>query len=277
MNRKIVLSIYGLMIATVSILFTSCAAEEGAHFAPRENEISFSTTKFNVGEITTDDGKVIKVPIRRSTNKGEFTTNVKYNTKDARFIADTLVTFANGDYVAYLNIEHPLADSLTAGVVYKVDLALVDSSLFSPSGLTSTTMSVSRKLTWNLVGEGMFSSELMAVLMGEVPPLSFEQEVDLAEESTVYRFKDVYDIGYSLYVLVNGNTVTIPEQQVFTLSVGLSEEYTPVLFEETTGTLVNGVLTVTVTPFLSDPIYGDFPFSALGLPDTYVEEFTFPQ
>lgn len=179
-----------LLIAGAAM--TSCDQDvECTKFTPEAGEnYSFSTkgTKFEVGA---SDNGVVKIPVYRGTTSGEesvaLTAEMDEDVAEVFSLASTNLTFADGEGVAYAQLRFGSVDNLEATGVYEITLKLAE-GVISVSGVGETTVTVSRKLTWEYIGDGHYTSQLFEE--------DWDQPVYKAQEGNIFKLPDCIIVGY---------------------------------------------------------------------------------
>ncbi len=192
MNNNIykILAVCAVVVLTA---FTSCNtdAEGEIYYPDTVADCSFASSKMIV-ELTADNAGLVKVPVYRGNAATAASMQVTVAMDDesaAIFTATTDVAFNAGENVGYVELKYASLDDLGATTKYTVTLTIPEESL-SPSAETKLTVQISRKLTWENIGTGVYTSELFGQ--------SWEQPVEKAKEGNIYRLPDCVYEGYPL-------------------------------------------------------------------------------
>ena len=197
---------------TALLLFaTSCSQDvEGPKYNGKDG-FAFAATVLNVETGTEDDGKVL-VPVYRGNStdnmaqigfeievnetvdtviNGEETTYTKQVWADADpdgvfSLTTPRVIFADGAKVAYAQIRYTDIEALGLTAKYKIRLTIKDG--LSPSKKGQTTVSVSRKLTFDLLGKCKYFDICLFYD-------TYEADIYRAREAEIYRIMDPYSEG----------------------------------------------------------------------------------
>ncbi len=206
MNKIIIL--VGMVIIAFSMIFTSCEAPEGNTYQIDGTKLSFQTARFDMN-LVDSDGTSIKVPINRSNTTGAYDVPVTLKTTSQTLftLASSTVSFKDGEGVAYAEINHPVASQLNPAATYNL-VVKYDKALNSPSGLDSTIVNVKRKVTWQSIGTGTYTSAFFED--------SWAQPIEQAlEDPTLYRMPNCLTNNYPILFVINSttNAVTFNTQQ----------------------------------------------------------------
>lgn len=178
-------------LVTSAFAFTSCDQDaEGPKYSPESDACySFANNQMTF-EVTAEENGVVNIPVYRGKGGAEATIDVTVVEADEIFSAiQPTVTFANGENVAYIQLNFGSIDNLGATSNYNVVLALND-SILSPAGVGEINVTVKRQLTWEYIGDGTYATQLF----GE----QWTQPVYKAKEGPIYRLPDCIFAGYPL-------------------------------------------------------------------------------
>lgn len=198
------------LLALGFIIFTACdPIAEGALFEGEGALVAFPSTQ-QVSELTSEDNGVLQVALYRGNSTGTLEVALELTADSVTLAQFTLATptvsFENGETVAYAELSFD--NNALAVTPYTMTLSVVDATLLSPSAQGEITIKASRKLTYESIGTGMFTSTIFGS--------SWEQEVLKAQEANVYLIEDCYYAGYDLlFVLSEDGTelVTFDNQE----------------------------------------------------------------
>ncbi len=184
----------------------SCNTDaEGTIFNIDREELAFASTQMNV-EVTAADNGIIKVPVYRGNTNTESTANISI---DEATIAEGIfslnnsaVTFAKGEAVGYVELEFGAINNLGATEKYEIVLTIDNEDQLSPSQLGKMKVLVQRKLTWESIGTGIYTSEIFDD--------SWSQPIEKAVEGNIYRLPSCIMEGYPLVFSLSddGQTLT---------------------------------------------------------------------
>lgn len=172
-------------------------------------KVAFASKALTHEMIVEDDNKIL-VPVYRSNTKGAKDVELKFTPGTAAngvfSLQSNTVSFEDGKSVAYAQLSYNNINSLSPTTVYTMDLSIKDSALLSPSMLAKTSVKALRKLTYQNIGEGNFTSTFFED--------SWKQIVYKAEEGNIYKLTDCYMSNYSIIFSVNAdNTVSFEKQE----------------------------------------------------------------
>jgi hypothetical protein len=159
-----------------------------------------------------EDQNTIKVPIYRTNTTGTepqieltFATTTT-NANGVFTMPNKTVTFAEGSAVAYAEIKYPSINSLSPTANYVMTVTIGDSTKLSPTLQNKITITAARKLTFENIGTGKFTSTFFEE--------TWDQPVQKAVEGEVYKLMDCYVTGYHIIFSVNDdNSVSFGAQQ----------------------------------------------------------------
>jgi hypothetical protein len=174
-----------------------------------EPKVAFASSVLVRSLIPADSSKIL-VPIYRTSTKGtepEVTLSFTPGTAASGLftLTDTTVSFEEGSAVAYAEIAYPAINNLSATTTYSMTLSIPDTVVWSPSQVSTISISLSRQLTFESYGTGVFTS----TFFGQ----SWEQPILKAKEGSVYKLTDWISTGYDFMFSVNSdNTVSFEKQ-----------------------------------------------------------------
>lgn len=189
-----ILTQLAVCLAIALTIFTSCDRDaEGVIYNPNATACySFASTQMNV-EVTADDQGILQVPVYRGNVNGdasvELMVDMDEETASIFSLTSSTITFANGEGVAYAELNFGSLDNLGATTRYTISLSIPEEQQ-SPGAQGSINVQVQRQLTWESIGTGTYISELF----GE----SWDQPVEKAQEGNVYRLPDCIIEGYPI-------------------------------------------------------------------------------
>ncbi len=202
MNKRIYKNIAVGALMLISAAFTSCNQDaEGTTYSPDGNACYSFASSMMTSEVTADDNGIVNVPVYRGISSGDVTLTVSAESEHSDVLTlPSEVKFTDGQNVAYAQIGFNI-DDLEAGQEYSVSIAIEESKL-SPSGTDIITVNISRKLTFELLGTGVWQSQLFGQ--------AWYQPVYKAQEANVYRLPDLFYEGYPIVFSLSedGNELT---------------------------------------------------------------------
>lgn len=181
----------------------SCENERTIYSLTDTAEASFPSTIVNY-QMVAEDGNKIVVELWRGNTKGAVSVPVTItnNTNGVFTPEKQKFDFADGESVAYLTFTYPsIADF--GGERYQIILEIAD-EVASPSAIKKMTVSAQRKLTYQSLGIGTFTSEFFEE--------SWPQEVLKAEEADFYRLPDCYYNGYTMEFSIQDGKINFAKQ-----------------------------------------------------------------
>lgn len=160
--KKYILKLTACAALSLS-LFSSCDTDaEGILYESGKTEYAFASTLQKV-ELLPSDGNKISVPVYRNTTVGASTVTISIeavseNVKDLFSLVTPNVTFEDGKSMAEAVVSYQDINLLGAADVYQFSLNF-DETEASPSKQNSIQVSAQRRLTFNEVGTGIFSTQ----------------------------------------------------------------------------------------------------------------------
>lgn len=193
MKNKIITQL--AVCASIALMtFTSCDTDVvGAIYTPDEiAAYSFAAAQMNV-ELTADDQGKLKVPVYRSTTKGDaiitITADMTEATASIFTLASSTISFADSEEMAYAELDFGSIDNLGVTNRYTITLAIAEENQ-SPSAEGSIKIQAQRLLTWESYGTGFYTS-------GNFEE-SWPQPIEKAAERNIYRLPDCIVQGYPI-------------------------------------------------------------------------------
>lgn len=181
--------------ASIALMaFTSCDTDaEGAIYTPDETAAySFAAAQMNV-ELTADYEGKLKVPVYRSTTNGDaiitITADMNETTASTFTLTSSAISFADGEGMAYAELDFGSIDNLGVTSKYTITLAIAEENQ-SPSAEGSIKIQAQRLLTWESYGTGVYTSENFEQ--------SWSQPIEKAAEGNIYRLPDCIAQGYPI-------------------------------------------------------------------------------
>lgn len=196
--------LYFATIIGLLFTFVSCEQDGGVTYELTDKvEASFPSTVVNY-QMVAEDGNKIVVEMWRGNTKGAATVPVTItdNTNGVFTPEKEQFDFADGENKAYLTITYPDINQF-GGEKYVLELT-IDEEMVSPSGNGTIEISAQRKLTFNSLGVGTFTSEFFEA--------SWDQEVLKAEEADYYRLPDCYHDDYDIEFSIQDGKINFARQ-----------------------------------------------------------------
>ncbi len=195
MRKLLIYSLLALFVCTMG----SCSKEEVFYeFAENEIAATFSASKLNYNDLTDADNGKISVPLYRGNTKGDASVAVEIEGGEGIFTPSaTSFNFKDGENVAYIDFTFDYA-TLSAKPT-TISVSITDEKACSVNSIPSTKFTLTRQLTWELVGEGLY----YCGLFGE----SWPQDVYKAEEGDFYMLPDCWVGGTSFTFFCDGETI----------------------------------------------------------------------
>jgi hypothetical protein len=241
---KKILSLIGVL--SIVLMFNACSEEEGTLFEIGANDYwSFHAAKQTVNANASgksvvylyhiNDAKVTPVDLTVAYIGGSNTMIT---------VATTSINAVDEDgNKAAIEITYDF-ESLDYNVPYKVEISIPaqDGYAVEDQLVETVEITIVRPLTFSPIGTGLFVSAFFEE--------SWEQPVSLAEQAEVYQCPGLYATGYDVNFMVDGSTVTVPEQ------FGWKHSTYGDISIQGTGTKEGNVLTVSIEHFV--PGLGSF-------------------
>jgi hypothetical protein len=232
-----------LIILVFALAFVSCDQENmGTIYEPETSYVAFSSSIVPENILSAENNFSVSVQLVRSDLTAATTASVQLEMNeniDGVFeLESNSVTFENGKGEAYVKII-PLVDAslIDPTKTYTFNLTLTGDNVSEFYG--ETTYKASFKYT--PVGEGTFNS----VFFGEVWSVDIEKlEVG---NITLYKARGLYESGYDITIVVEGNSVTIAEQPAWFYDSDLGD-----VMIVGSGTLDGKVLTISIEHYIPD-------------------------
>lgn len=238
--RKYILSISLLAMALLSFIACNVDAEGKLYAISDKQELTFPSTMM-ISEVVSEDNGVVRIPIYRGANKGEFTATIEMMGANEEIfeLKSSSIKFNGGENISYIEISFGDIDNLGPTATYEFKIGIMDEEELSPSAIDEIKVRVSRKLTWKSWGDGEFTSN---DLYGDTYPV----EVQSAEEDpNLYKAIGLYKDGYDILISVNKaeGTAKITQQEIGLSIFGAT--YPKTWIRADACTYENGVITIT--------------------------------
>lgn len=241
----------------LALMLTSCDQEnKGAIYMPDDPYVAFASSVVPDNVLSVDNGFSVSCVLVRSDLNGSTTANVELEMNadiDGVFaLENNTVSFENGNGTAYAKII-PLVspDQLDPTKTYVFKLTITSgnaSELFN-------TATYKAGFQFEYVGTADFNSEFYEI--------SWPVEVyKLAVGSkTLYKLKELYDVGTDVTVTVEGSTITVADQVAWYYD----DEYGDV-YVRGSGTISGKIFTMLLTHYIPDVYAWDPATEVLTLP-----------
>ncbi len=151
------------------------------------------------------DGNKIQIEMWRGNTKGAASVPVTItnNTGGVFTPQKNAFDFADGENKAYLTFTYPSINNF-GGEKYTIDVKVTDETQVSKGGFKTIKISAQRKLTFQSIGTGLFTSEFFED--------SWPTPVEKAIEAEYYRLPNLYYNNYHIEFAINNNVVTFAKQ-----------------------------------------------------------------
>ncbi len=191
-------------IVLLLFTFNSCEREEVLYQMGDKLEVSFPSSIVNFSMLASDGNK-IQIEMWRGNTKGAASVPVTItnNTGGVFTPQKSAFDFADGENKAYLTFTYPSINNF-GGEKYTIDVKVTDETQVSKGGFKTIKISAQRKLTFQSIGTGLFTSEFYEE--------SWPQPVEKAIEAEYYRLPNCYVNNYPIEFAVNNGVVTFARQ-----------------------------------------------------------------
>ena len=192
-------SIIGLLFVTFA-----CQQEREIYTLGDRVEASFPSTLINFAMVTAD-GNQIQLEMWRGNTKGAIAVPVTItNSTGGVFTPQkSQFDFADGENKAYLKFTYPNINNF-GGEKYSITVAITNNDQVSYGGYKTIKITAQRKLTFQTIGTGLFTSEFFED--------AWPQVVQKAVEADYYRLPDCYYTGYPIEFSINSGVVSFAKQ-----------------------------------------------------------------
>ncbi|PKP40763.1 MAG: hypothetical protein CVT93_10600 [Bacteroidetes bacterium HGW-Bacteroidetes-10] len=174
----------------------SCEPERVIYNPGDRVEASFPSGIMTVDMIAADNGE-FQVEMWRGNTKGAVSVPVTITGNGTKFTpSKSTFDFADGENKAYIKFTYPDINTF-GGEAYKITVSISDAESVSYGGKKSMIITAKRKLTFQSLGIGTFTSQFFED--------AWPQEVQKAIEADYYRLPDCYYSNYPIeFTIVNG-------------------------------------------------------------------------
>ncbi len=199
---KKILIFTGVIALLVSLV--ACEKERVKYELTDKIEASFPSTVVNYSMLASDGNK-IQLEMWRGNTKGSASVPVTItnNTGGVFSPQKNSFDFADGENKAYLVFTYPSINNF-GGEKYSIDVTITDENQVSEGGIRTIKVSAQRKLTFQSLGTGLFTSEFFED--------SWPQPIEKALEADYYRLPDLYYNNYPIEFSVNNGVVSYAKQ-----------------------------------------------------------------
>ncbi len=244
MRKLLIYSLLALFVCTLG----SCSKDEVFYeFGEGEIAATFSSGTLKFNNITEADNGKISVPMYRGNTKGAAVVAVAITGGEGVFTPSSAsFNFADGENVAYIDFTFDY-ETLSAKPA-TISIAIEDEKACSVNSISSTKFTLSRQLTWELVGEGIYYSDFWEE--------EWPQPIYKAQEGDFYLLPDCWVGGTDFSFFCDGTTV-----DWYTAGSGYNYgSYGPVAFEviQASVTDVDGDLAIVIDCNYRLPDYGNY-------------------
>jgi hypothetical protein len=232
-----------LILFALAVLITSCDQENiGTVYDPGAPYVAFSSPVVSNNILTSENNFSVNVQIVRSDLNTSTTAEVSLEMNDnidgVFALENSTITFDEGKAEAYVNIIPVVGPSEidpTKSYVFKLTITSDNASEL----YNTTTYKASFKYT--PIGTGNFVSSFDE---SEWPVDIEKLEVG---DITLYKAKGLYESGYDVTIIVEGNNVTINEQPAWFYDNDYGD-----VFIAGSGTANGKVLTMSIEHYIPD-------------------------
>lgn len=159
--KKNILYIIGLGLMFV-YFFSSCNQDHEKEFYDMNQGELYSMQHIAmIKELTPEQNGIMQIPVTRTHKTGEGSVNVEVIGDDAVKsvfkLKNPVLNFPSGEAVSFAEVEYDI-ESLSTTDRYTFKIALTDSANMSQGGAFATSITASRKLTFESVGKGVYAS-----------------------------------------------------------------------------------------------------------------------
>ncbi len=220
------------LIMSVIMLFASCDTNDDCIYDFTDSAlVTFMAETYNMPGITASDNGTIYVPVFRGNTNGG--TTVKFELsggEDVYSLENSSVTFVHGSNQAMVGISFNFDEVSPAPVKLTISISEENEGQLATNAITSTTITVSRELTYKKIGTGLFES---AFIWED----SWKQDLYKAEEGNYYSLPNCYVSGTHMLFAINDNG----EIEWYTPDTGMSynSSYGNFIFKDPEASIVD--------------------------------------
>lgn len=181
----------------------SCEPERVIYNPGDRVEASFPSGILTVEMVAADNGQ-FQIEMWRGNTKSAVSVPVTITGNGTKFTADkTKFDFAAGENKAYIKFTYPNLNTF-GGEAYKITVTIADDANVSYGGKKSLVITAKRKLTFQTLGTGTFTSEFFED--------AWPQVVQKAAEADYYRLPNCYYNNYPIEFTIVNNVVSFAKQ-----------------------------------------------------------------
>ncbi len=235
-----------LVIIILTVAFVSCDQDNmGTIYEPESTYVAFRSSVVPENILSAENNFSVSVQVVRSSAMASTTAEVTLEMNDdiegVFALESNTVTFEEGEEIAY------------AKIVPVVEPALIDPTKVYTFKLVLTGDNVS-ELFGTTTYVAFFDIEYVEAGTGDFVSESFENQwsvdilkAELSENVSIYKAKGLYEDGYDIIIVVNGDNVTIADQPAWYYDDEYGEVYV-----SGTGTVTGNELTLSITHYIPD-------------------------
>jgi len=211
-----------LSILSVLLMFNACSEKEGTLFDFGGKDFwSFHSAKQTLEADETGKVNVYLYHLGASTSITPVELTVEYETgsEGVLSVAATSFNSVDKDGKAVIEITYNIED-LEYNVPYKLTISISEQPDYpvEESLVSSVLVTVIRPLTFKSLGVGTFISEAFED--------EWDQPVLLADQTPLYQLPNLYDNGYPINIIDNGDgTVTVELQPAWNYNATYGDVY----------------------------------------------------
>lgn len=248
------------ILLILAIAFVSCDQDNmGTVYEPENTYVAFRTSIVPENILSAENNFSVSIQVVRSDASTPTTAEVTLEMNDdidgVFALESNTITFADGEEIAY------------ARIVPVVEPALIDPTKMYSFKLTLTGDNVSEFFN-STTYTAFFDIEYVAAGTGNFVSEFFEDQwsvellkAELGEGVMLYKATGLYEGGYDIIIVMNGNNVTVADQAAWYYD----DEYGEV-FVTGSGTANGNELTLSLTHFIPDVYAWDPATEILTLP-----------
>ncbi len=194
---------YYISLLSIILFATSCSEEWTKYETDGSFEATFPSTIVNFELVSADNGQItIEMWRGNSINAASIPVTITGDT-DVFIAEKQQFDFEAGSSKAYLTFTYPDINTMDVKA-FKLNVSITNSEDVSVSGRASMQITAQRKLTFESLGTGSFTSELF----GDSWPV----DVYKAQEADYYRIANCYYNTYHIDFTMSGSTVEFAKQ-----------------------------------------------------------------
>ncbi|MFA5642471.1 MAG: hypothetical protein WC945_07080 [Bacteroidales bacterium] len=189
---------------SILLLAIACEHETVTYSGDGGVDASFPSNILKLSMVSEDNNQ-ITVEMWRGNTQGAVSVPITVSGSTDVFTPEkNQFDFSDGEAIAYLKFSYPSIDNF-GGEAYKINIEISNAEDVSPGGRSSIEVTAQRKLTFELQGEGSFTSEIFGS--------SWPQEVFKAVEANYYKLPGLYYENFDIEFSVNNGVISFAEQE----------------------------------------------------------------